>query len=187
MLFKRVSVVVITYNQENLIEKALQSILSQKTNFDFEIIINDDASTDTTSNIIKEFELKYPKMLKPIYQKQNQYSKNINPWFDITFPLIKSKYIAVCEGDDYWTDENKLQQQFDFLESNLEYSCVFHDSIIVDENNNYISDFNQYKPQNPIPEKDIIRKGGNLAFTASMFFRNYGQYPEFLKKSKIWR
>lgn len=184
MLLKIVSVVCISYNQEKFIKETLQSILSQKTNFDFDVIINDDASSDNTVKIIKEFEKMYPDIIKPIYQTENQYSKNVNPWFDITFPLVKSKYIALCEGDDFWTDENKLQQQFNFMEANPEYSCVLHNSIIVDQNNNFISEFNQYKPQNPIPEKDIIGKGGNLAFTASMFFRNYFEYPDFLKRAK---
>jgi len=179
-----VNVICTTYNQEKYIRKTLESLVCQKTNFHFEIIINDDASTDGNPDIIKEFEMKYPSIIKPTYQPVNQHSKLINVWFDVTFPKAKAKYIALCEGDDYWTDDTKLQQQYDFMEANPEYSCVFNNSIIVDENDNYISDFNKYKPINPIPEKDIISKGGNLSITASMFFRNQTEYPKFLFKAK---
>ena len=95
----------------------------QKTNFPIEILIHDDASTDGTADIIREYEAQYPDIIKPIYQTENQYSKGINPGFEFLFPRARGKYIALCEGDDYWTDTLKLQKQVEFLEGNKECWC----------------------------------------------------------------
>lgn len=112
-----VSIDCCTYNQEKYITQAIESFLMQKTSFPFEIIIHDDASTDNTANIIREYETQYPLIIKPIYQTENQYTrKNFNTWRDVTFPLAQGKYIAICEGDDYWTDPMKLQKQVDLIE-----------------------------------------------------------------------
>ncbi len=123
-----ISICCITYNQEPYITQCLEGFMAQKTDFDFEVLIHDDASSDNTSKIIRDFEKRYPTKIKPIYQIENQYShgvRGINPRFN--FARAKGKYIALCEGDDYWTDENKLQKQVDFLEQNKEYSLVCHD------------------------------------------------------------
>ena len=100
----------------------------QKTNFAFELLIHDDASTDGTADIIREYEAKYPDIIKPIYQTENQYSKGVGFGEIMTnvFQQAKGKYIAFCEGDDYWTDPLKLQKQVDFMEANEEYSLCFH-------------------------------------------------------------
>jgi glycosyltransferase involved in cell wall biosynthesis len=121
------SISCIAYNQEQFIAKTIESFLMQKTSFPFEIIIHDDASTDATAKIIKEYADKYPDLIIPIYQKENQYSKGINPAFEFVIPKSKGKYIAVCEGDDYWIDPFKLQKQVDFLEANPEYGMVCTD------------------------------------------------------------
>jgi len=94
----------------------------QKTNFHFEVLIHDDASTDRTADTIREYEAKYPDIIKPIYQTENKYSKGLNISVTYQFPRAKGKYIAMCEGDDYWIDPLKLQKQVDFLEANEEYS-----------------------------------------------------------------
>lgn len=120
-----VSIVCITFNHEKYIRKCLDGFLMQKTNFRYEVIIHDDASTDKTQEIIKEYEFKYPKIIKPIYQKENQLSRGINFHKLYTVPRVKGKYIALCEGDDYWIDEHKLQLQYDCLEKNNDCSmCV---------------------------------------------------------------
>jgi glycosyltransferase involved in cell wall biosynthesis len=113
-----------TYNHEKYIKQALDSMLTQKTTFEFEILIHDDASTDNTSSLIKEYASAYPKIIKPIIQTVNQHSRGIRN-ADIIYPLIKTKYIAICEGDDYWTDPLKLQKQVDFLEANPDYSICW--------------------------------------------------------------
>lgn len=128
-----VSVVCATYNQEAYIRQCLEGIMMQKTSFSFEVLINDDASTDNTASIIKEFEIKYPKHIKPIYQKENQYSKGIKIDPNYNIPRTQGKYIAMCEGDDYWIDELKLQKQFDFMENHPECTMCFHNAEI--ENN----------------------------------------------------
>lgn len=118
-----VSVVCITYNHEKYIEKALESFVTQKTNFPFEIIVHDDASTDGTADIIRRYEKEYPQLIKPIYETENQYHKQ--NWSSIKKqygPLIKGKYIALCDGDDYWIDDHKLQKQFDYMEAHPDCS-----------------------------------------------------------------
>lgn len=123
----KVSICCITYNHAKYIRQALDSFLMQKTNFPYEVLIHDDASTDGTTEIIKEYENKYPEIIKPIYQKENQFSKGVSISKTFNFPRVKGKYVALCEGDDYWTDENKLQKQVDFMDANPDYTICFHD------------------------------------------------------------
>ncbi len=115
----KISVVCLAYNHERYIEKCLEGFISQKTDFAYEVFVHDDASTDNTVKIIERYAEKYPEIIKPYYEKENQYSK----WkkissitSNIILTLVKSEYIAFCEGDDYWIDENKLQDQVDALE-----------------------------------------------------------------------
>lgn len=112
----KVSICCLTYNHEKYIRQCLDGFMMQKINFPFEVLIHDDASSDGTVNIIKEYEAKYPEVFKPIYQTENQYSKggSINGKFN--FPRAKGEYIALCEGDDYWTDPLKLQAQINLME-----------------------------------------------------------------------
>lgn len=119
-----VTIVCPVFNHEKFIRQALDSFLMQKTTFKFEILIHDDASTDNTPKIIREYETQYPEIIKPIFQIINQHSKGIKN-AEIIFPLIKSKYIALCEGDDYWIDPFKLQKQADYLERNTNCSGVY--------------------------------------------------------------
>lgn len=128
-----VSICCLTYNHEPYIRDAIEGFLMQKTDFPFEILIHDDASTDGTADIIREYEAKYPNIIKPIYQTENQYSKGIKVSQVHQFPRAKGKYIAMCEGDDYWIDPYKLQKQVDFLEANPEYSMCFHNALLVYE------------------------------------------------------
>ena len=124
-----------TYNHENYIRETLDSMLMQKTNFKYEILIHDDASTDTTAEIIKEYKRKYPDIIKPILQVENQYSKGIKVG-ELNRKRALGRYIAICEGDDYWTDENKLQKQVDYMEANPECTFCFHNAIVVDQAKN---------------------------------------------------
>lgn len=132
-----VSICCITYNHENYIEKALNGFLMQETDFPFEIVIHDDASTDNTANIIKDYEKNYPDLFRPIYQMKNQKSKyksGMNPRFN--YSRAKGKYIALCDGDDYWTDPLKLQKQVDFLEGNEEVGIVHTKYKVLHEEKN---------------------------------------------------
>ena len=130
-----VSVRCATYNHELYISQALDSFLMQKTNFPFEIIVHDDVSTDKTAEIIHEYEEKYPQIIKPIYESENQYSKHDGSLGRIITAACKGKYVAFCEGDDYWIDENKLQLQFDELEKNPDCSICFCKVQQINKNN----------------------------------------------------
>lgn len=111
-----VSINCTAYNQEAYIGRCLDGFVMQKTNFPFEAIVHDDASTDGTANIIREYAEKYPNIIKPILETENQWSKgNLD---QIMLNACQGKYIAFCEGDDYWIDPNKLQKQVDALENN---------------------------------------------------------------------
>ena len=123
-----VSICSIAYNQESYIRDCLDGFMMQRTNFPFEVLIHDDASTDRTAEIIREYEKKYPDIIKPICQTENQHSKGVRIGAVFNYPRAQGKYIALCEGDDYWTDPLKLQKQVDFLEAHPEYSLCGHNS-----------------------------------------------------------
>lgn len=119
-----VSIQCLVYNHEPYLRQCLEGIVMQKTNFVFEAIVHDDVSTDNSALIIKEYAKKYPDIIKPIYETENQYSKHDGSLIKIMNDACKGKYIAFCEGDDYWTDPCKLQKQVDFLETNPDYGLV---------------------------------------------------------------
>lgn len=124
-----VSIRCLTYNHEKYIRDTLEGFVMQKTSFRFEAIVHDDASTDGTANIIREYAEKYPDIIKPIYETENQYSKHDGSLKRILDEHVVGKYVALCEGDDCWTDPNKLQKQVDFLEAHPDYSLCFHNAI----------------------------------------------------------
>lgn len=126
-----VSVVCITYNQVSYIEKAIKSFLMQKTNFKFEIIIHDDASSDGTKDILKKYSSLFPDKIILILQDKNQYSQGINIFNSYIYPIVRGKYIALCEGDDFWTDSNKLQIQFNYMENNSGCKLCIHDAFFI--------------------------------------------------------
>jgi glycosyltransferase involved in cell wall biosynthesis len=121
-----ITILCVTYNQQKYIKECLDGLLSQRAKYSFEILIHDDASTDGTTEIILDYEKKYPQLFKTIIQKENQYSKGIRTII-ATFMIdkVESKYIAICEGDDYWVDPYKLQKQVDILEHNEEYGMCY--------------------------------------------------------------
>lgn len=115
----------VTYNHEPYIRQCLEGFVMQKTTFRFEAIVHDDASTDGTANIIREYAEKYPNVIKPIFETENQYSKRNGSLRRIMDNHMRGKYIAMCEGDDYWVDPYKLQKQVEFLEKHAEYGLTF--------------------------------------------------------------
>lgn len=120
-----VSVKCMTYNHENYISQCIEGFLRQKTKFPFEILIHDDCSTDSTANIVAEYAKKFPKIIKPIYEEENLYSKNDGSHHKKIDAAIKGKYLAICEGDDYWINSNKLQMQVEFLEKHQDYGACY--------------------------------------------------------------
>lgn len=157
-----------TFNHEDYIRQCLDSLLMQKTNFSFKILIYDDASIDSTPDIIKEYCMMYPDIIIPIFQKINQYSLGIIN-ARIILPMIKTKYIALCEGDDYWTDPYKLQKQVDFMEANSDYSMCFtrYKRYFEDTKLFQLSGHNRSRSYNL---KDFMH--ANHAATATVLFKN---------------
>lgn len=149
----------LSYNHRDFISEAIESFLVQKTAFKFEIIIHDDASNDGTQEIIKNYQNKYPDIIKVIYQQKNQYSQGINP-INAIYAMTKSKFIAFCEGDDYWDDPHKLQTQVDFLMNNPNYVATFHKSSAIDKEGNLIEEMPSHQCQD-ISAKDLqtIKRG----------------------------
>lgn len=179
-----VSVYMITYNHEQFISKALDSILMQKVNFEYEIVVGEDCSIDNTRKILLQYSEKYPGLFNLVLQKSNV--GFVQNSFD-TFINCRGKYIAVLEGDDYWTDELKLQRQVEFLEANSDFGLVFNDICLVDENENKLPDKiqNSYRA-NEIFEGDIfftLLKKGNFIYNSTSLFRN-DIVSECLKKEK---
>ena len=166
-----VSIGCVTYNHEFYIRDALNSFLMQKTTFPIEILIHDDASTDKTADIIREYEKKHPDIIKSIYQKENQYSKRVGISVNYQFPRARGKYIALCEGDDYWTDPYKLQKQVDFLEANPEYVLCFHNVFRKYENLDRADElYNSFSEDLTLTKQDLLLK--NHIATVSVVFRN---------------
>lgn len=182
-----VSICCITYNHEDYIRDAIESFLMQKTEFSFEILIHDDASTDRTADIIKEYEEAYPDIIKPIYQIDNHYSKGIAVE-KINFERAIGKYIALCEGDDFWTDPNKLQKQVEFMESCQECSLCVHGGYVVNAADKKIQYYNRPHKGNKIfTVEEVIEGGGGLFITNSMLFRTefVRQLPKFYEVAPV--
>lgn len=123
----RLSVLIFTYNHADFIGETLQGVLNQKVDFSYEIIVSDDFSTDATMEIVSEFQEKHPSIIKVLKSEKNGILKNSLRVIE----HIKGEYMAHVDGDDYWTYDQKLQKQIDFLDSNLDYNAVFHDATIV--------------------------------------------------------
>jgi glycosyltransferase involved in cell wall biosynthesis len=123
-----VSIACPTFNNEKYIAQAIESFLSQQTDFPFEIIIHDDASTDRTAEIISAYAGRYPEKIIPIFQTKNQFSQGNQPLSAYIYPKARGKYIALCDGDDFWIDPLKLRKQVDFLEKNPEFGLVHTDN-----------------------------------------------------------
>lgn len=147
-----VSIICLSYNNESFIKKSLDGILMQKVNFAYEIIIHDDASTDNSQKIIKEYLNKFSNVMKPILQIENQYSKGSGIVSRIVFDAAKGKYVAFCEGDDYWIDPYKLQKQVDFLENNSDFGLVHTNCSYLDNDSNKLS-------KSPFDSSNIIKEG----------------------------
>lgn len=155
-----VSIRCLVYNHEPFLRQCLDGFVMQKTNFAFEAIVHDDASTDNSAAIIREYAEKYPDIIKPIYETENQYSKKDGSLKRIMNEAIHpdAKYIAFCEGDDYWTDPLKLQKQVDFLESHQEYSMAFHNAKVYHENTKLFDESFSYVENRDYTGLEILKK-----------------------------
>lgn len=165
-----VSIRCLVYNHESYLCQCLEGFVMQKTNFRFEAIVHDDASTDGSATIIREYAEKYPDIIKPIYETENQYSKRDGSLTRITNAACRGKYIAICEGDDYWIDPQKLQKQVDFLEAHPDYLlCGTNGLILWDNGTNAPEYFNRNFTSRELMPEDVI---GKWPFpTASLMYR----------------
>lgn len=192
-----VSISCLVYNHAKYLRKCLDGFVMQKTNFKFEVLIHDDASTDGSQDIIREYEKKYPDIIKPIYQTENQYSKHIPIGKEYQYPRLKGKYIAFCEGDDYWCDDHKLQKQFDIMEMNSDCSMCVHRVQDVSECGELLNKFRPFDEPviNKFDLNEYLKFISNGKFhpfqTSSYFIRRevsekiHIEAPEYAKISKV--
>lgn len=175
----QVSIVCNTYNHQKYIAQALDGFIQQEASFPFEVLIHDDASTDGTADIIRDYERTYPQLIKPIYQRVNQYSQHISINRNFQLPRAKGKYIAICEGDDYWTDVNKIQKQFEVLENNDEVDmCAHATEMLVGNRKKIIA---PYHKKAILSCDEVILNGGSYLATNSLFYRRkmWNDIPAF--------
>jgi glycosyltransferase involved in cell wall biosynthesis len=179
-----VSVVCATYNQKEYIRETIESIVQQKVDFEYEIIIHDDASTDGTTEIIKEFESKYSQ-IRVIYEEKNKYLNGIPFLWDVVENYAKGKYIALCDGDDYWIDDFKLQSQYDIMESHPECDlCACWGCTVTEDGKKEISQIRPRIGDGILSVEDTILGGGQYLVTAGLFFRQ--TLSDALKSLDIW-
>lgn len=175
------------YNHEPYIRECLEGFVMQKTNFRFEAIVHDDASTDGTAAIIREYAEKYPDIIKPIFETENQYSKHDGSLGRIMDAHTHGKYIALCEGDDYWIDPLKLQKQVDYMEAHPECSLCFHAHKDLKNGSFYLVRRYDYLVEK-CPMEDMILKGGGYMATNSMLYRKdkiLREEPEWSKNTPV--
>lgn len=193
MMQPLVSICCLTYNHAPFVRKCLDGFLMQETTFPVEILIHDDASTDGTDTIVREYAAKYPDRIFPLYEDENKFSHGYQGKMDITFNYsrAKGKYIATCEGDDCWTDPLKLQKQVDFMEAHPDYSVCFHNCHHYDvrsgkvrypRNYNYITD---QREGVDVTVDDYFHK--NLIVPLTMLFRLSMYSFDWQKRYKYYR
>ncbi|HLS31521.1 MAG TPA: glycosyltransferase family 2 protein [Flavobacteriaceae bacterium] len=185
-----VSVLCVTYNHAGFIRDCLEGFVKQKCDFDFEVLIHDDASTDGTQEIIKEYWEKYPDIIKPILQTENQWSKKAGGMnLRFNYPRARGKYIALCDGDDFWIDEKKLQKQVTFLENNPDFSVVCSAFLKIEDGeetpvirNNKTSPEKDGEHGSTFDLDDHNKAWFYLVRPSTTLFRNVPEKVEVLKK-----
>ena len=187
----KVSVYCLTYNHEEYIGQTLEGFVSQITNFDYEVFVHDDASTDGTANIIREYEKNYPDIIHAIYQKENQYSQGKRIVANFIISKMQGEYVAVCEGDDYWSDPYKLQKQIDFLDSHPEYSACVHNTLVLELDSGERRLVNPSLESYDLDIEKVLIEGSSEYHTSSVVYpMKYARIvhseerPEFFKKPK---
>lgn len=168
-----VGIYCITYNHKGYLRQCLDGFVMQQTNFRFVAVVHDDCSTDGTTDILREYAEKYPDIIHPIYETENQWSKHdgsIGRIMNAAFDELGCKYIALCEGDDYWTDSQKLQRQVDFMESHPDFSMCCHSATVLNETDRKVDTAcermttREYFPEDAFPKWQIP--------TASIMYRH---------------
>lgn len=168
---KKVSCHIITYNQKDYISQCIDGVLMQQTTFPIEIIIGDDNSTDGTKEILLDYQIKYPEIIKLNLRTEKGNGIPGKENFLTTLQMCKGEYISLCDGDDYWTEPLKLQKQIDFLEANQDYVLCFHQISILKTDGTFVDDFITQIPQN-YQTMETLARLGNYIHTPSVVFRN---------------
>lgn len=176
-----VSIICVVYNQAEYIKDVLDGLLRQKTDFAYEILVHDDASTDGTVEILQEYRRRYPKIIHLIPETENQYAKGVDIVKDIVLPHVRGKYIAYCEGDDYWCYEGKLQAQYDLMESHPEISLCYHNGITHDLKKEEMGLAVVGRSSGILEGEDIICPANGIYPISSSFYRTeyLAEKPEF--------
>lgn len=180
-----VTVRCLAYNHEPYIRQCLEGFVMQKTDFDFEVIVHDDASTDGTAAIIREYAEKYPNIIKPFFETENQYSKHNGVIGKIMRENTHGKYIALCEGDDYWIDPLKLQKQVDFLESHPDYGLIYTQAKVL-QGKKYV----QIVGSEVKDFRDLLLGGNRIPTLTTCFVRELQKeyiYQVVEKWHKAWK
>lgn len=183
-----VSIRCLVYNHEPYLRQCLDGFVMQKTSFPFEAIVHDDASTDGSAAIIREYAEKYPNIIKPIFEKENQYSKRDGSLREIVDNACHGKYYAICEGDDYWIDPNKLQKQVDFLEKNENYLMVCNATKLFSHvHNEFQGVLRCYDQSKDVEVEDIVLQGGGFVPTCSILYRPILRYnyPDYCSQCHV--
>ncbi len=185
----KLSVIVPTFNHAPFIAQTIEGILLQKTNFEIEILIGDDASTDNNSLIIRAFQENHPDKIKAFLHEKNLgpiTPRELGGKNNVAFLFLQAKgeYVALCEGDDYWTDENKLQKQVDFLDQNPEYALCHHQLLVTYEDGSKSHHFNPENQPETLKIADLLRDETWNLGTASTVFRNvFTSFPDWWMKT----
>lgn len=167
-----VTVLIITFNHSKYISKCIESVLNQKTNFNYEILIHDDASSDNTVEIINSYIQKFGNKIRLISQKINQYPIGINNIiFKYVVPHIKGKYVTYTDGDDYWCDEEKLQKQYNYMEAHDKCSLCISNAFAVNKNGKRIKDCYPNKHGIIDPQFIFDYRRGSFIASSTTFFR----------------
>lgn len=161
----------VTFNHASYIRQALDSFLMQKTDFEYEIVVHDDASTDGTGDILREYEKKYPGRVRPLIQKENQYSQGIdNISGAFNFPRARGKYIFMCDGDDYFVSPHKLQMQVDYMEAHPDCTLCIHSARIQLEGRALTErQMRPFRGSRVIPAEEIVDKTSGYAMSSMAF------------------
>lgn len=184
-----VSICAVAYNHEKYIAQCLDAFLSQKVNFRYEILVHDDASTDRTGEILRDYQARYPDIIKPLIQTENQYSKGItNLSGAFNFPRAKGRYIALSDCDDFWCDENKLQKQVDYMEAHPECMLCIHSAKVVNEDGALVNGalMRPYKKSGVISAQALVDKTAGYPF-ASFLLRSslVEKLPDYYRECPV--
>ncbi len=186
----------LVYNHEPYLRDCLEGFVMQQTNFPFVAVVHDDCSTDKSATIIREYAEKYPNIIKPVFESENQYSKHdgsLRRAMDAACEKYGAKYYALCEGDDYWTDPHKLQKQVEFLETHPDYTMVCCDGVVRTPDGDMTEEdfrnwsWKRYHESRDMAVEDIIEQGGWFILTASIVFPKElrDTYPEACRKCPV--